>query len=252
MSDATFRVYDWGRVGPDGKPRELHLEPGDGVDRLRRGPGRPDRRPAASRSTGRRRASGWRGRRTSPSSGCDSGSRPTVGRPDRFTILMGLEGACRGRPRTGDRSRSTSARRCSCPRPSASVEIVPRRRGGRPDLRRPLSAGHERIGEATSASADGRMAWPKTDRVADRAILATPMARPSARRPPSGWRSTPKKLIIAAVGLFAAPARLVAAGPRLPGLGRRDAGRPAGELGPPRADGRPGSWTTGVRLTSIG
>jgi mannose-6-phosphate isomerase len=25
MSDATFRVDDWGRVGPDGKPRELHL-----------------------------------------------------------------------------------------------------------------------------------------------------------------------------------------------------------------------------------
>lgn len=25
MSDATFRVFDWGRVGPDGKPRALHL-----------------------------------------------------------------------------------------------------------------------------------------------------------------------------------------------------------------------------------
>jgi mannose-6-phosphate isomerase len=24
MSDTTFRVHDWGRVGPDGKPRELH------------------------------------------------------------------------------------------------------------------------------------------------------------------------------------------------------------------------------------
>lgn len=27
-SDATFRLYDWGRVGPDGKPRTLHLEAG--------------------------------------------------------------------------------------------------------------------------------------------------------------------------------------------------------------------------------
>jgi mannose-6-phosphate isomerase len=25
MSDATFRIYDWGRTGPDGKPRQLHL-----------------------------------------------------------------------------------------------------------------------------------------------------------------------------------------------------------------------------------
>jgi mannose-6-phosphate isomerase len=27
-SDATFRLYDWGRVGPDGQPRALHLEAG--------------------------------------------------------------------------------------------------------------------------------------------------------------------------------------------------------------------------------
>ncbi|HTU24758.1 MAG TPA: type I phosphomannose isomerase catalytic subunit [Pirellulales bacterium] len=25
-SDATFRLFDWNRVGPDGKPRELHIE----------------------------------------------------------------------------------------------------------------------------------------------------------------------------------------------------------------------------------
>jgi mannose-6-phosphate isomerase len=25
-SDATYRVYDWGRTGPDGKPRPLHVE----------------------------------------------------------------------------------------------------------------------------------------------------------------------------------------------------------------------------------
>jgi mannose-6-phosphate isomerase len=25
-SDTTYRLYDWGRVGPDGKPRKLHIE----------------------------------------------------------------------------------------------------------------------------------------------------------------------------------------------------------------------------------
>ena len=42
MSDATFRVFDWNRVGPDGKPRQLHTRTGDGNDRL---PSRP-RQPA--------------------------------------------------------------------------------------------------------------------------------------------------------------------------------------------------------------
>jgi mannose-6-phosphate isomerase len=26
MSDATFRVFDWNRLGPDGKPRQLHID----------------------------------------------------------------------------------------------------------------------------------------------------------------------------------------------------------------------------------
>src|SRR5262249_7790529 len=26
-SDTTYRLYDWGRTGPDGKPRPLHVEP---------------------------------------------------------------------------------------------------------------------------------------------------------------------------------------------------------------------------------
>jgi mannose-6-phosphate isomerase len=27
-SDVTFRLHDWNRVGPDGKPRDLHVEEG--------------------------------------------------------------------------------------------------------------------------------------------------------------------------------------------------------------------------------
>lgn len=33
-SDTTYRVYDWGRVGNDGKPRELHVEKAATVSRL--------------------------------------------------------------------------------------------------------------------------------------------------------------------------------------------------------------------------
>ena len=40
-SDATFRVYDWGRVGPDGKPRTLHIEQAlESID-FERGPVEP-------------------------------------------------------------------------------------------------------------------------------------------------------------------------------------------------------------------
>ncbi len=41
MSDATFRVYDWGRVGADGRPRELHIrEALESID-FSRGPVNP-------------------------------------------------------------------------------------------------------------------------------------------------------------------------------------------------------------------
>jgi mannose-6-phosphate isomerase len=38
-SDVTYRVYDWGRVGHDGKPRSLHLDRALEVIALRRSPG---------------------------------------------------------------------------------------------------------------------------------------------------------------------------------------------------------------------
>jgi mannose-6-phosphate isomerase len=37
-SDTTFRLYDWDRVGPDGKPRELHLEQALAVTDFAAGP----------------------------------------------------------------------------------------------------------------------------------------------------------------------------------------------------------------------
>ena len=40
-SDATFRVYDWGRKGPDGKPRALHIDQAlESID-FERGPVEP-------------------------------------------------------------------------------------------------------------------------------------------------------------------------------------------------------------------
>ena len=40
-SNTTFRLFDWNRVGADGKPRELHLERGLAVTDFERGPVQP-------------------------------------------------------------------------------------------------------------------------------------------------------------------------------------------------------------------
>lgn len=53
-SDTTYRLFDWNRVGPDGRPRPLHIEPGlEAVD-YDRGPVHPQKpqptgRPGVSR-----------------------------------------------------------------------------------------------------------------------------------------------------------------------------------------------------------
>ena len=41
MSDATFRVDDWGRIGTDGKPRQLHLTEALEATDFDRGPVEP-------------------------------------------------------------------------------------------------------------------------------------------------------------------------------------------------------------------
>lgn len=101
MSDATFRVYDWGRVGPDGKPRQLHLAEALESTDFRAGPVSPLRPSAEDRSDG----SGTSERLSS----CEYFSlerihlhhTTMVGDDDRFTIVIGLGGegdiACQGR-----------------------------------------------------------------------------------------------------------------------------------------------------------
>jgi len=53
-SDTTFRLYDWNRVGPDGRPRTLHIEEALAVTDFERGPvdpavARPTQRAHVSR-----------------------------------------------------------------------------------------------------------------------------------------------------------------------------------------------------------
>jgi mannose-6-phosphate isomerase len=93
MSDATFRVFDWNRLGADGKPRELHIEQAMESIAFQRGPVNPLTPEVVDLGEGGRLERLAR----SPyfATGRLQIRRPgKVGRSDRFTILMGLEGRC--------------------------------------------------------------------------------------------------------------------------------------------------------------
>ena len=92
MSDATFRIYDWGRVGPDGKPRQLHIrEALESID-FDRGPVEPIipvAEPIAGGGTRERLSQSnyfvlERLKLVQPA---------FVGADDRFTIAIGLRGS---------------------------------------------------------------------------------------------------------------------------------------------------------------
>jgi mannose-6-phosphate isomerase len=91
MSDATFRIYDWGRKGPDGKPRQLHFQEAMAsidFDRGPVGPIFPVAQPIAGGGTSERLSQ-------SPYFAMERLTlvRPApLGSADRFTILMGLKG----------------------------------------------------------------------------------------------------------------------------------------------------------------
>jgi mannose-6-phosphate isomerase len=90
MSDATFRLHDWGRTGPDGQPRRLHTaEALESID-FEAGPIAPmatsaEPMPGGSRERLARSDYFALDRLTleGPS---------TIGEPDRFTIVLGLGG----------------------------------------------------------------------------------------------------------------------------------------------------------------
>ena len=90
MSDATFRVYDWGRVAPDGRPRKLHLTEALEATKFEFGPVNPLASRPETIAGGTREPLArspyfelTRLRLTGPS---------RVGAAARFTILVGLEG----------------------------------------------------------------------------------------------------------------------------------------------------------------
>ena len=91
MSDATFRVFDWNRVGPDGKPRELHIRQAmESID-FRRGPVNPIK-PIVEEISGVGTRERLARTRYFAIERLKIRRPATVGSHDRFTILMGLDG----------------------------------------------------------------------------------------------------------------------------------------------------------------
>lgn len=92
MSDATFRVHDWGRVGSDGKPRELHVRQALESTDFTRGPVDPLVPTEGNGGHGNRRE----GLSRCPYFALDRwtlGGPQPIGEAGRFTIAMGLRGA---------------------------------------------------------------------------------------------------------------------------------------------------------------
>jgi mannose-6-phosphate isomerase len=90
MSDVTYRVFDWNRLGADGKPRPLHIEQAmESID-FNRGPVNPIA-PIVDQIAGGTRERLAR----SPYFALERlrlTGRSAIGQSDRFTILIGLGG----------------------------------------------------------------------------------------------------------------------------------------------------------------
>jgi mannose-6-phosphate isomerase len=123
MSDATFRVYDWGRVGPDGKPRQLHIEEALASTDFSRGPVNPLKTRPEPTSFGTREALSHcpyfaleRWKLNGPAA---------IGRADRFTIGMVFEGAVEVR-HGGTSTPIEFAQTVLLPASLGACEVVPR------------------------------------------------------------------------------------------------------------------------------
>ncbi len=92
MSDATFRVYDWNRVGSDGKPRELHIREAMESIEFDRGPVAPVS-PVVEAIEGVGTREHLARSKYFVLDRLKILGPATVGTHDRFTVLMGLEGS---------------------------------------------------------------------------------------------------------------------------------------------------------------
>lgn len=123
MSDATFRVHDWGRVGPDGRPRTLHLaEALESID-FEAGPVNPwPSLPEAIPGGTRERLASCpffrleRLRIREPWA---------VGDPERFTILLGLGGEAEVGYR-GTRTSLSFGQTLLLPAALGACQVIPR------------------------------------------------------------------------------------------------------------------------------
>jgi mannose-6-phosphate isomerase len=90
MSDATFRLHDWNRVGLDGKPRQLHLAESLESINFDAGPVAPVE-PVAEPIAGGTREQLSRSEFFALERLTLEGPA-RIGEPDRFTIMMGIDG----------------------------------------------------------------------------------------------------------------------------------------------------------------
>ncbi len=122
MSDATFRLHDWGRVGLDGKPRQLHLaEALESID-FEAGPVAPIAttvEPTEGGTFERLSRSDYfaleRLNLTGPA---------RVGDPERFTIVLGLGGSAEFRSEAGS-TRLELGQTLLLPASIGPCEVVP-------------------------------------------------------------------------------------------------------------------------------
>ncbi len=90
MSDATFRLHDWGRLGADGHPRPLHLDEALQAIDFSAGPVSPMTTTPEPIAGGTRESLAKSAYFALERLVLDGPS--TVGDPDRFTIVLGLGG----------------------------------------------------------------------------------------------------------------------------------------------------------------